>query len=97
MFQDRAEILKHTTMLKRTLAAAWRIKHEIAKLEIARLLERYNKVAWSFERRAYFKLLGNRQLAAPIFSDLIKVAIDNATFCEDRQILEQLVSTVEEN
>jgi hypothetical protein len=29
--KDRAEILKHTTMLNGTLAAAWRIRHEILK------------------------------------------------------------------
>ncbi len=33
--EDRADILKHTTMLNGTLAAAWRIRHEILKLEIA--------------------------------------------------------------
>jgi hypothetical protein len=37
--KDRAEILKHTTMLK--------IRHEILKLEIARLPEMYHKTAWS--------------------------------------------------
>ena len=43
--KDRAEILKHTTMLNGTLAAAWRIRHEIVKLEIARLPERYHRMA----------------------------------------------------
>jgi hypothetical protein len=33
--KDRAEILKHTTMLNGTLAAAWGIRHEIMNLEIA--------------------------------------------------------------
>ena len=37
VLKDRAEILKHTTMLNGTLAAAWRVRHEILKLEIARL------------------------------------------------------------
>jgi hypothetical protein len=95
--KDRAVILKHTTMLNGTLAAAWRIRHEILKLEIARLPERYHKMAWSFVRRVYFKLLGNRQLVDPIFNDLIKVAMENATFWENMQIFEQLSNTIEEN
>jgi hypothetical protein len=75
--KDRAEILKHTTMLNGTLAAAWRIRHEILILEIARLPERYHKTAWSLVRHACFKLLGNRQLVDPIFNDLIKVAMES--------------------
>ncbi len=69
--KDRAEILKHTTMLNGTLAAAWRIRHEFLKLEIARLPERYHKIAWSLVRHVYFKLLGNCQLVDPIFNDMI--------------------------
>ncbi len=38
--KDRAEILIHTTMLNGTLAAAWRIRHEIVKLKISRLPKR---------------------------------------------------------
>ena len=45
VLKDRVEALKHTTMLNGTLAAAWRIRHEIVKLEIARLPERYHKTA----------------------------------------------------
>ncbi len=95
--KDRAKILKHTTMLNGTLAAAWRIRHEIVTLEIARLPERYLKTAWSLVRRAYFKLLGNHQLVDPIFNDLIKLATENDTFWENMQTLEQSVSTIEEN
>jgi hypothetical protein len=94
---DRAEILKHTTMLNETLAAAWRIRHEILKSEIARLPERYHKTAWSFVRHVYFKSLGNRQLVDPIFDDLIKVAMENSTFWANMQSLEHSVSTIEEN
>ncbi len=43
--KKRAEILKHTTMLNETLAAVWRIRHAILKLEIARLPKRYHKMA----------------------------------------------------
>jgi hypothetical protein len=95
--KDRAEILKHTTMLNGTLAAAWRIRHEILKLEIARLPEMYHKTAWSLVRRVYFKILGNRQLVDPIFIDLIKVALENANFWGNMQTLEQSASTIKEN
>jgi hypothetical protein len=64
--KDRAEILLHTTMLNGTLAATWRIRHEILKLEIARLPDRYHKTALSLVRHADFKLLGNRQLVDPM-------------------------------
>ncbi len=37
VLKGRAEVLKHTTMLNGTLAAAWRFRCEIVKLEIARL------------------------------------------------------------
>jgi hypothetical protein len=74
--KDRAEILKHTTMLNGTLAAAWRIRHEIVKMEITRLPERYHRMAWSLVRHVYFQILGNRQLVDPIFNDLIKVAVE---------------------
>ncbi len=97
MVKDRAEILKHTTMLNETLAAAWRIRHKIVKLEIARLPERYHRTAWNLVWCAYFKLLGNCELVDQIFNDLIKVAIDNATFWENIQTLEQSASTIEEN
>ncbi len=95
--KDRAKILKHTTMLNGTLAAAWRIRHEILKLEIARLPERYHKTAWSLVSCTYFKLLGNCQLVDPIINDLIKVAMENATFWENMQTLEQSASTTEGN
>ncbi len=95
--KDRADILKHITMLNRSLAAAWSIIHEILKLEIARLPERYHKTAWSLVRHVYFKLLGNCQLVDPIFNDLVKVAMENATFWENLQTLEQSASTIEEN
>ncbi len=97
MIKVRAEILKHTAMLNGTLAAAWRIRHEILKLEIARLPERYHLMAWSLVRHVYFKLLGNHQLVDPIFNDLIKVAVENATFWENMQTLEHSASTIEEN
>jgi hypothetical protein len=80
MVKDRAEIFKNTTMLNETLAAAWRIRHEILKLKIARWPKRYHKAAWSLVRHVYFKLFGNRQLVDPIFYDLIKIAMENATF-----------------
>jgi hypothetical protein len=57
------------------------------KLEIAP--ERYHRTDWSPLRHAYFKLLSNRQLVDPIFNDLIKVAMENATFWENMQTLEQ--------
>jgi hypothetical protein len=95
--KDREEILKHTTMLNVTLAAAWRIRHENVKLEIARLPERYHTVAWCLVRYAYFKLLGNCQLAYPISKHLIKVAMENATFWKIMQTLEQSTSTIKEN
>ncbi len=34
VLKDRAEVPKHTTTLNGTLAAAWRIRHEIVKLEL---------------------------------------------------------------
>jgi hypothetical protein len=43
--KDRAEILKHTAMLNGALAAAWRIRYEILKLEVTTLPERYHKTA----------------------------------------------------
>ncbi len=95
--KDRAEILKHTTMLNGTLAAAWRIRHEILKLEIARLPERYHKMAWSLVRHVYFKILGNRQLVDLIFNNMIKVALENSNFWENMQTLERSASTIEEN
>jgi hypothetical protein len=73
------------------------IRHEILKLEIARLLEMYHKTAWSLVRHVYFKLLGNHQLVDPIFNDLIKVAMESATFWENMQTLKQSASTIEEN
>ncbi len=97
MVKGRVEILKHTTMLNGTLAAAWRIRHDILKLEIARLPERYHKIEWSLVRHAYFKKLGNCQLVDPVSNDLIKVAMKNATFWENMQTLEQSVSTIEGN
>jgi hypothetical protein len=84
-------------MLNGTLAAAWRIRHEILKLQIARLPERYHKIALSLIRHDYFKLLGNLQLVDPIFNDLIKVAMKNATFGENMHTLEQSVSTIDKN
>jgi hypothetical protein len=95
--EGRAKILKHTTMLNGTLAVAWRIRHEILKLDIARLPERYHKMAWSLVRHVYFKLLGNSQLVDPIFNDLIKVATENATFWENMQTLEQSTSAIKES
>ena len=95
--RTESEILKHTTMLNGTLAAAWRIRHEIVKLEIARLPERYHRTAWSLVRRVYFQILGNRQLVDPIFHNLIKVAMENATFWESMQALEHSASTIEGN
>jgi hypothetical protein len=47
--------------------------------------------------RAYFKLLGNRQIVDPIFNDLIKEAMANATFWESMQTLEQSACRIEEN
>jgi hypothetical protein len=41
--------------------------------------------------------LGNRQLVDPIFNNLIKVAMENATFWENMQALEQSASTIEGN
>jgi hypothetical protein len=82
-------------MLNGTLAAAWRIRHEIGKLEISRLLERYHKIAWSLVRCAYFKFLGNHQLVDAIIKYLIKVAMENATFWENMQTLERSMSTIE--
>ncbi len=58
VLNDRTEILKHTTMLNGTLVAAWGIRHEIVKLEIARLTERYHKTAWCLVKRVYFQSLG---------------------------------------
>jgi hypothetical protein len=40
--------------------------------------------------------LDNRQLVDPFFNDLIKVAMENATFWDNMQILEQSASTIEE-
>jgi len=54
-------------MLRETLAVAWRIRHEILKLEVARLPEKYQDLAWSLVRRIYFRGLGNRQLLDPNF------------------------------
>ncbi len=83
VLKDIAEIFKHTTMLNGTLAAAWRIGHEIVKLEIARLPERCYKTSWCLVKRVYFQPLGNHQLVDPIFYNLIKVAMENATFWEN--------------
>jgi hypothetical protein len=66
-------------------------------MEIARLPERYHKEARSLVRRAYFKLLGNRQLVDPIFNDLIKVAWRMLLSGKNMKTLEQSVSTIEEN
>ncbi len=97
VLKDRAEVLKHMTMLNGTLAAAWRIRHESVKLEIARLPEKYHKTAWCLVKRVYFQSLGNRQLVDPIFNNLIKVAMENATFWENMQTLEQSTGTIEGN
>ena len=45
VLQDRAATLKGTTMLSETSAAARRIRHEILKLEVVRLPERYQDLA----------------------------------------------------
>ncbi len=41
--------------------------------------------------------LGNCQLVDPIFNNLIKVAMENATFWENMQTLEQSAGTIEGN
>jgi hypothetical protein len=84
-------------MLNGTLTAAWSIRHEIVKLEIARLPERYHKTAWCLVKRVYFHSLGNRQLVDPIFYNLIRVAMENATFWEKMQTLEQSAGAIEGN
>ncbi len=66
-------------------------------MEIARLPERYHKTAWYLVKRVYFQSLGNRQVVDPIFNDLIKVAMENATFWENMQTLEQAAGTIEGN
>ena len=48
-------------------------------------------------RHVYFQILGNRQLVDPIFNNLIKVAMENATFWENMQALEHSASTIEGN
>jgi hypothetical protein len=45
----------------------------------------------------YFQSLGNRHFADPIFNNLIKVAMENATFWEIMQTLEHSASTVAGN
>jgi hypothetical protein len=67
------------------------------KLEIARLPESYHKTAWCLVKRVYFQSLGNRQLVYPIFNNLIKVAMENATFWENMQTLEPSAGTIEGN
>ncbi len=48
-------------------------------------------------KRVYFQSLGNCQLADPIFNNLIKVAMENTTFWENMQTLEQSAGTFEGN
>jgi len=43
VLKDRAATLKDTTMLSEILVAAWSIRHEILKLEVARLPEKYQE------------------------------------------------------
>jgi hypothetical protein len=52
----RTATLRDTTMLSDTLTAAWRIRDEILKLEVARLPEKYQDLAWSLVRRIYSEL-----------------------------------------
>ncbi len=59
--------------------------------------EKYHKTAWCLVKRVYFQSLGNRQVVDPIFNNLIKVAMENATFRENMQTLEQSASAIEGN
>ncbi len=54
-------------------------------------------MAWFLVKWVYFQSLSNRHLADPIFNDLIKVAMENATFWENMQTLEQSASTIAGN
>jgi hypothetical protein len=56
-------------MVSETLAAAWRIRHKILKLDVARLPEKYQDLAWSLVSSIYFRALGNSQLLDPIFEN----------------------------
>jgi hypothetical protein len=89
VLEDRAVTLKETTMLSETLAAAWRIRHEVLKLEVARLPDRYQDLAWNLVRRIYFRALGNWQLLDPIFENLIEVVESNAIFWDKMKLVEE--------
>jgi len=97
VLKDRAATLKDTTMLTETLAAAWRIRHEILKMEVTRLPEKYQDLAWNLVRRIYFRALGNRQLLDPIFENLIKVAESNAVFWEKMKLVEEKAKDIEQS
>jgi uncharacterized Zn finger protein (UPF0148 family) len=97
VLKDRAATLKVTTMLSETLAAAWRIRHEILKLEVTRLPESYQDLAWNLARRIYFRAFGNRQLLDPIFENLIKVAESNAVFWEKMRLVEEKAKDIEQS
>jgi len=44
-----------------------------------------------------FQIIGQPPASGLIFNDLIKVAMENATFWENMQTLEQSASKIEEN
>jgi hypothetical protein len=97
VLKDRAATLKDTTMLSETLAAAWRIRHEILKLQVTRFLERYQDLAWNLVRRIYFRALGSRQLLDAIFENLIKVVKSNAVFWEKMKLVEDKAKDIEQS
>jgi hypothetical protein len=67
------------------------------KLEIVRFPERYHTMAANPSRCAYYKLLGNHTLSDPICKDVINAALDNSTFWDRMQIMEQAASKMKES
>jgi hypothetical protein len=66
-------------------------------LEVTRLPERYQDLAWNLVRRIYFRALGNRQLLDPIFENLIKLAESNAVFWEKMKLVEEKAKGIEQS
>jgi len=97
LIRSRAETLQNTTMLNGTLAAAWRIRHEILKLEIARLPEHYQELGWNLVKKIYFRSLGYRQLSDPIFDGVRKIASENSIFWENMQKIQENGSDLEDD
>jgi hypothetical protein len=95
-----AYLLEHQVVVNSQLFQAHHKEediHEILKLEVARLPERYQDLAWSLVRKIYCRALGNQQLLDPIFENLIKVAESNAIFWDKMKLVKEKAKDIEQS